>query len=248
MVMSKKQGENISKRQIRKEELRKKERQQRIIVISALVLVVVVFAVVIYVSTRQASINATGGPINKIALQEFKNAKDTTLGDPNAKVKIDVFEDFQCIHCKDYTENVEPQIISQLVDTGRVYYVFHQYPFLDSPDADQSSHRAALASECAAEQNDFWNFKKMLFANYTGVEGEFSEVRLEAFAKLLNLNVTQFKTCLTSAKYQAKLDEGMNLGTSMGVKGTPNIFVNGVSVAPSINEILAAVLKAEQSN
>ncbi len=246
--MSKKQSENISKRQSRKEELRKKERQQQMIVIGAIALVAIVFVAIFIISTQKNTTTASGGPIQKITVKDYKNANGTTIGDPNAKVKIDVFEDFQCIHCKDYTEGIEPLVISQLVDTGRVYYVFHQNPFLDNPTADQASHRAALASECAAEQNNFWNYKSMIFANYTGVEGEYSEAQLIAFANSIKLNADQFKTCLTSAKYQAKVDEGLNLGVKMGVKGTPSIFVNGVSVLPGFDEILQAVKKAEQGS
>jgi protein-disulfide isomerase len=237
--MTKKQIENISKRQSRKEELRKKEQQQKRIVIGAIVLIAIAFAAILFFSLKK------GDTFQKIAIKNYQNANGTAIGDPNAKVKIDVFEDFQCIHCKDFTENVEPLVISQLVDTGRVYYVFHQNPFLDDPNGDQASHRAALASECAAEQNNFWNYKSEVFANYTGKPGEYSEVSLEAFANYLKLNMTQFKQCLTSAKYQAKLDEGLNLGVKMGVKGTPSIFVNGVSVLPGFDEILQAVKKAE---
>jgi protein-disulfide isomerase len=244
--MNKKQSENISKRQSRKEELRKKERQQKMIVIGAVGLIAIVFVAIFIISTQKSALDASGGPIQKITLKDYKNANGTTLGDPNAKVKIDVFEDFQCIHCKDFTESIEPQIIAQLVDTGRVYYVFHQHPFLDQPSADPSSHRAALASECAAEQSNFWNYKNIIFANYTGVDGEYSETRLEAFAKAIKLDTGQFKTCLTEARYQSKLDEGLNLGVKMGVKGTPSVFVNGVSVVPGIDEILQAVQKAEQ--
>jgi protein-disulfide isomerase len=245
--MSKKQSENVSKRQSRREELRKKEQKQRMIVIGAVVLIAIVFVVIFYTSTQQAANKSAGGQIQKITLKDYQNANGTTLGDPNAKIKIDVFEDFQCIHCRDYTEGVEPQVIAQLVDTGRVYYVFHQYPFLDNPNStDQASHRAALASECATEQNNFWNYKSMVFANYTGVEGEYSEVRLQAFAKFIKLDTTLFNTCLAEAKYQSKLDDGLKLGAQMGVKGTPSIFVNGVSVVPGFDEILAAVQKAEQ--
>jgi protein-disulfide isomerase len=244
--MSKKQNENVSKRQSRKEELRKKEQQQQIIVIGAIALIAAVFVAIFITSTQKAAINTTGGPIEKITLKDYKDANGTAIGNPNAKVKIDIFEDFQCVHCKDYSENVEPLVISQLVDTGRVYYVFHQHPFLDAPSADQGSHRAALASECAAEQNNFWNYKSMIFANYTGVDGEFSEARLEAFASFIKLNMDQFKTCMAEARYESKLDEGLNLGQKMGLKGTPSVFVDGVNVIPGFDEILQAVLKAEQ--
>ncbi len=83
--MSKKQNENVSKRQSRKEELRKKERQQQLIVIGAVAFIAIVFVVIFFVSTQKAAINKAGGPIQKIALKEYKNATGTTMGDPNAK-------------------------------------------------------------------------------------------------------------------------------------------------------------------
>jgi protein-disulfide isomerase len=231
--MNKNQSENVSKRQSRKAELRKKERQQQMVVI------VVVFVAIFVISTQS-------NPFQKITLKEYKNANGTAIGDPNAKVKIDVFEDFQCIHCKNYSQDTEPNVISQLVDTGRVYYVFHQNPFLDSPGSDQASHRAAMASECAAEQNNFWNYKSIVFANYTGKPGEYSDAQLQAFANFIKLNMDQFKTCVAESRYQSKLDEGLSLGAKMGVKGTPSIYVNGVFTGPTFEEILQAVLKAEQ--
>jgi protein-disulfide isomerase len=244
--MNKNRSENVSKRQSRKAELRKKERQQQIVVIGAIAVIAIVFVTIFIVSTKNSQINSIAGPIERIKLKDYKNAKGTAIGDPNAKVKIDVFEDFQCIHCKTYSQDTEPNVISQLVDTGRVYYVFHQNPFLDAPSSDQASHRAAMASECAAEQNNFWNYKSIIFANYTGVEGEFSNARLEAFANFIKLNMDQFKTCVAEARFQSKLDEGLSLGAKMGVKGTPSIFVNGVFTNPSFEEIMQAVLKAEK--
>jgi hypothetical protein len=41
----------------------------------------------------------------------------------------------------------------------------------------------------------FWDFKNILFANQTGVQGQFSDGNLEAFAKSIGLNMTQFKAC-----------------------------------------------------
>jgi len=78
------------------------------------------------------------------------------------------------------------------------------------------------------------------------VEGEYSDARLQAFANSIKLNMDQFKTCVAEARYQSKLDEGLNLGVKMGVKGTPSVFVNGVFVTPGFAEIQQAVLKAEQ--
>ncbi len=247
--MPKKQTETLSKRQFRKEELRKKERRQQWIVIGVIAAVAIIFGAVVLISTQTIASNAIGGPIKKITPVAYNNANGAAIGNPNAKVKIDVFEDFQCVHCQDYTLNVEPQVIQQLVDTGQVYYVFHENPFLDDPNlpvAEQSSHQAALASQCAAEQNDFWNYKTLIFTNYGESPGIYNIARLEAFAKSLNLNTAQFNQCLADAKYQTKIDDDLNLGVKMGVKGTPSIFVNGVSALPEFQDILNAVQKAQQ--
>ena len=53
------------------------------------------------------------------------------MGNPNAPVKMDLWEDFQCSGCWSYTKNLEPQILQTYVDTGKVYYTFHFYPFID---------------------------------------------------------------------------------------------------------------------
>jgi protein-disulfide isomerase len=172
------------------------------------------------------------GEFNRITPVDYPNENGTTLGDPNAKVTIDLFEDFQCHACQSYTESIEPQVISQLVATGKAKYVFHQYPFLDDGYADKSSDNAANASECAAEQNRFWDYKAILYANRNGVVGEFNDQRLTAFAESLGLDMNQFNTCYSERRYQDQIDADLQLGKEMDVQGTPSVFVNGENVSP----------------
>jgi protein-disulfide isomerase len=249
--MSKKQGEALSKRQSRKEEIRRKERQQRIITLGALGVAVIVILGLIIVPSIQSAMNP-GGDFERITPGSYPTANRTALGDPNAKVKIDLFEDFQCHACKTYANEIEPDVISQIVDSGSVYYVFHQYPFLDDQSADKGSDRAALASECAADQNRFWDYKKILFSNQTGITGQFSEERLLAFAKSLGLDMATFEPCLKTAQHQDKVDAGIKLGDELGVKGTPSMFVNGIEVSPgqvpTLAQISLAVQQALQGN
>lgn len=249
--MTKKQSDAPSKRQIRKEELRQKQRQQQITTISLLGVAALIILALIIVPSIQRSANP-GGNITEIAAGHYPSADGTRLGDPNSKVKIDLFEDFQCSSCKTYTNQHEGAVIEQIVNAGKAYYEFHQYAFMDSESGDKGSTRAALASECAAEQNRFWDFKKLVFNNQTGVAGQFPDERLIAFAKTLGLDTDQFKTCLETAKYQTNLDAGFKLGQEMGVTGTPSVFVNGKNVSPGMvptfEQILQAVNEASQSN
>ena len=241
--------EGLSKRQARREELKRKERQQRLIVLGSIgvIALVVVIAVVIPMMRNIAN---PAGEFATVEPVTYSNADGVRLGDPNAKVKIEIFEDFKCSSCKVYANSVEPDVIKNLVETGQAYYIFHQYPFLDDDATIKDSDRAAMASACAARQNRFWDYKNILFANQNLVAGEYSDVRLKAFAKALGLDQTQFDACLDNNEAQADVDAGIALGLEKKITGTPSILVNGVDVAPgrvpSFQQIQQAVQAALQ--
>jgi len=239
-----KEKETISKRRTRREELRRKERQQRIIMIVAIILIMGAIIGVIAIPTAKKAGDQSVEFV-QVTPVSYTTANGTTLGNPNSKVVIDVFEDFQCSACVVYTREFEPQVIKEIVESGRAYYVFHQYPFEDDESSGiKESDNAALASECAAEQNRFWDYKNILFANQNQVYGQFSDVRLEAFAKSLGLDMNKFKACYQEKRYQNKLVEGINLGTQFGVRGTPSVFVNGVNISPGLVPTVEVILQA----
>jgi protein-disulfide isomerase len=239
------QSEAPSKRQARKEELKKKERRQRTIMLSAIGLGVLALLALIFIPSMLKSSNPAGEFV-KVTPGVYKNADGTYLGDSSSKVKVDVFSDFQCSACKVYEAEVEPEVISQIVDQSLATYEYHQFPFLDDSSTDKSSDRAALASECASEQGRFWDYKKILFVNQTGIAGQFSDVRLQAFADSLELDMEQFNACLETAKYQSKIEADLALGSEKGVDGTPSVFVNGVNVSPGQIPTFAQILQLVQ--
>jgi protein-disulfide isomerase len=223
--------EGTSKRQARREEIRRKERQQRLVligVIAAVALAIVAFVVIPSI----LSANAPVGEFVKITPGTYTAAEGTAMGDPNAKAKIEIFEDYTCSACKVYSDSVEPQVIQDLVDTGQAYYVFYQFPFLDDKNASKDSDRSANAALCAAEQGRFWDYKKLLFANQTHTVDQFSDKRLVAFAESLGLDMDQFKACYDDSRFQSQINEEMALGRDKGITGTPTVFINGVDIAP----------------
>ncbi len=243
--MAKKQvQETKSKRQQVREERARKARQQRLLVVGAIVLVVALF-VGLLVIPAIARNNAPVGEFTRVTPRSLQNVDGLTMGDPNAPVKMDVFEDFKCSACQGYNENIEPLVISELVDTGKVFYTYRNFPFLDDGLAIKDSDNAAHAVMCAAEQDRFWDYKLILFTNLNFVSGEFSINRLEAFADSLGLDTEQFSQCLDERRFKAEIDSDLSLGQQMGVTGTPSVFVNGVIIkpgfVPSFEEISAAV-------
>ena len=180
-------------------------------------------------------------------------ADGVAAGNPNAKVRIDVYEDFQCPACREYTMALEPQLMRNEVSTGGVYYVFHSFLVIDRATWDspeKESHQAANAAMCAADQNRFWDYHDILFNNWTGENvGDFTDPRLVAYAQSLQLDMRKFNVCFRANSFRAKIDADIAAGAKLGVNGTPSIFVNGVQVTPGFmptyNLILQAVEAAE---
>ena len=236
--------EKKSKRQERREKMRNQAQRSRLTMIGLIVVgaALLVFAVVL---TQKKSVEN----IIAVTPASLPNANGLTLGDPNAKVAIDTFEDFQCPACKNFSESIETAIIQNLVETGKAKYTFHNYPFIDgrSTDSGGESDQAANASMCANEQGRFWDMKTIMYTNWNGEnQGGLSNARLEAMAESIGLDMTAFNNCFDANKYQNDIQADLDLGDQMGVSGTPSVFVNGVRAGqpgyiPTYQEIATAV-------
>lgn len=241
--------EKLSKRQERRAQMRRQQ-QQRLLVIGSIVIgAVLLLAALIWL---QPDNNTAAGEIVTVAPVALPNPDGLSLGDPNAPVTIDVFEDFQCPACKYFTEGVETLVVQDLVASGKARYVFHNYPFLDGDGAGQGgeSDQAANASMCANEQGKFWEMHSALYANLGGENrGGFSNARLQAIAESVGLDMNAFEECFADNKYRAEIQADFDLGRQMGVSGTPTVFVNGVHTGQpgkiaTYEEIVQAVEQA----
>lgn len=147
-------------------------------------------------------------------------ADDHIRGDKNAAVTMIEYSDFECPFCGRVQPALE-QILEEY--DGQVNLVFRHFPLSFHP----SAQKAGEASECAADQNKFWEMHDKMFANQTalGVDS------LKGYAKELGLNTSTFDSCLDSGKYEQKVKDGITDGSKYGVQGTPATFVNGTMVS-----------------
>jgi protein-disulfide isomerase len=184
-------------------------------------------------------------PVGEITLPEFKErpmADGRAMGDPDSPVTIQAFADFQCHSCVNFAFSTEAMIAETYVASGDVYYIFRQYPFIDDTVVGSESDQAASASMCAADQNRFWDYHDILFANWNGAnQGAFSDVRLVAFAEAIDLDMSTFETCFESRTHYDVITQDLELGGQMLVTGTPALFVNGEQVAPGFVPTFAQV-------
>jgi len=145
------------------------------------------------------------------------------LGEEKAKVTIVEFSDFQCPYCARYTTETFPQIEKDYIKTGKVRYIFHNYPLT----FHQYAQKAAEAAECAGNQGKFWEMHDKMFE----IQEKLTVADLKAYATSLGLNSSEFASCLDSGTLKDKVQADLDLGQSVGVEGTPAFFINGKLVA-----------------
>jgi protein-disulfide isomerase len=218
---------------IRGERRKQKQKQQlaTILLVGGGVLVLVVIIVVIALGgNRTPTITTTPIAITPYARLQ---ANGLAMGNPDALVRVDVWEDFQCPMCVQYTQNVERKLVDTYIAEGKVYYVFHQYPFIDRKVGGKESAQSANASMCANEQGRFWDYHDMLYANWKGEgEGAFTDKRLITFAEMLGLDMGAFNSCFNANRYKDQIEKDYQAGITIGVSGTPSVYVNNKYVTP----------------
>lgn len=155
-------------------------------------------------------------------------AKGRKLGDDAAKVKLEVFEDFRCIHCLEFTSDFEQFIVDSYVTPGKVQIQFRYFPL------SQASLPMMVAAECANQQEQFWPYAKKLFLvqaeSYEGgppLAEAFTEAKLKTYADELKLDAAAFAACLaTSAPLDAVAADYREV-QALSLKGTPAFVING---------------------
>lgn len=224
----------LSKRDAIKAQRTRKKRRQRMITLLSIIGVIVVVILIFAWPTIYNSIKPVGSFV-RITPIAYPNENGKSIGNPDAKVKIQIYEDYQCPYCKEFTENDERQLLlSTYITSGEVYYEFMQFPIIDQNVITKESHQAANASMCALEQGQFWPYHDLLYANQGTIEngGAFSNKRLQAFAESLGLNMGEFNQCFSSDKYSAEIQADYQMGVAAGVTSTPTLVLNGKILGP----------------
>jgi protein-disulfide isomerase len=157
-------------------------------------------------------------------------------GDPNAPVKVIEYSDYQCPACANFVQTLSPFITQTYVETGRVQFIYHEYPLPQHANGP----KAAEAARCAGDQGKFWQMHDVLFTNQREWSGLGSASnRFIAYARALELDEGQFTSCLNDGKYTDAINAARDAANAANVSSTPTFLVNGQPV-PS-NQLTAAI-------
>lgn len=148
--------------------------------------------------------------------------KDNFLGVEDAPVTIIEYSDFQCPFCGKFYQQTEPQLISEYVDTGKVKFIYKHFPLAQH----QYAQKAAEASECAADQDKFWEYHNKLFENQNALVTP----ALKKYASDIGLDTAKFNACLDSGTMASRVRSDLEEGQRRGISSTPSFFVNGAKI------------------
>lgn len=210
-------------------------------IIAAVVAVLLLAGIVIGgVVWTNASKNSTAG--QTITPQTVGAALDSVgerqgasvvSGKADAKVKLDIYEDFLCPYCAQLQQSYGDQI-EQQIQAGKLRVTYHMIPLLtthsDPPGYSLDSANAAL---CAADEGKFTAFHDSLYKDQPK-EGErgFDNSQLIKLGQDLGITSPQFPTCVNAGTYNQQLNAALQeTAQNPNFHGTPAVFHNGTPVA-----------------
>ncbi len=144
-------------------------------------------------------------------------------GDPEAKIAVVEFSDFQCPYCGRAVTLLD-QISKTYGDQVRI--VFKHLPLGMHPKAP-AAHAAA---EAAHRQGKFWQMHDKIFAN----QAEMSPEKYRQYAKEIGLDLARFDRDVADASLKQRIDADAAEAERLGVTGTPAFFVNGRYLAGAV--------------
>jgi protein-disulfide isomerase len=172
---------------------------------------------------------------------------DMTLGNKNAPITIYEYASLTCSHCAEFSKDTFPEVKKNYIDTGKVYYVFRDFPF------DPVATAAFMLAHCAGPDR-YFGFVDVLFA--TQAQWAFVDTPMDGLKKIARqggFSDESFEACM---KNQQIFDHVKAVATraaqTFGVRSTPTFFINGEKVEGAIpykdfDEILKKKLSGDNS-
>ena len=148
---------------------------------------------------------------------------------------IDIYEDFQCPVCAQFTQLNGPYIES-LIAEKKATVVYHTLSFL-GPE----SVNAANAAACAADDGKFLEYHRLLMMNQKPENsGGWSNNFLASLGQTAGITSQKFSSCVNKGDYLGWVSNVAAAGANANVNSTPTVFVNGKEIDRNASEYFDA--------
>jgi protein-disulfide isomerase len=172
-------------------------------------------------AAAQASPQASPETTQQIVRYDVPVDDDPSIGPDDAPITIVEFSDYECPYCRSWHNDVFARLQDEYPQQVRL--VYRDFP-LSSIHANAVP--AAVAANCANEQDKFWPFHDNLFSMELGLSDE----AYQEYASRLGMNVQAFLECMESDRYQTEVQADYQFASDLGVRSTPTFFINGIAV------------------
>ncbi len=180
-----------------------------------------------------------------VDVSKVKTAGEPFIGNPNARITIAYWFDYQCPFCKQNEQNTMPQIITDYVNTGKAKIVFKDFEFL-GPDSQTLGQTGRAVWEVAPDK--FYQWHKAVYDN-SGTEntGWATAAKIRSITEgVLGVATTNQVLALVASKgseYQKAMDADKAEGSAFGINGTPGFIIGKqlVSGAQPYAQLKAAI-------
>ncbi|MFW6042445.1 MAG: thioredoxin domain-containing protein [Chloroflexota bacterium] len=172
-------------------------------------------------------------------------------GDPAAPVVLEEFSDYQCPFCSRFFRQTLPSLEENQIASGEVVLVYYDFPIAQIHPQAPAAHEAA---HCAGQEGAlaYWAMHDILFDNIEEWSGSNDATSIfSRYASELNLDETQFDSCLDEGTFEARVQAGLERGAQRGVNSTPSFFLNdqrlvGAQPLQVFDEAIATVLDGRE--
>ncbi|MDX2308964.1 MAG: DsbA family protein [Hyphomicrobium sp.] len=168
---------------------------------------------------------APKGPL-EVPVDELMKSTDLpelAIGPADAKVTVVEYASMTCGHCKNFHTGVYPELKKKYIDTGKIRFVFREFPL------DPRAFAASMLARCAGGEKTF-----PLISALFDLQADWAFVKEDPTPKLMEIvkqaGFTQetFDKCLTDQALLDKLSANRTRASEVfGVSSTPTFFING---------------------
>lgn len=150
-----------------------------------------------------------------------KIMQDRVLGKADAPVTMIEYASYTCPHCAHYANDISPEVKKQLIDTGKVKFIFREFPI------DGVALKASMMVRCAPEDK-FYDLMEVIFKNQERwITSEDPSKALMQYGNLAGMDDERINACVNNEELQNVLLKNMqDAQTKYNIKATPSFVFN----------------------
>jgi protein-disulfide isomerase len=171
----------------------------------------------------------TNTPTDQADLMKPGPLGEETLGDPKAPVTVIEYASMTCPHCAHFSMTTFPELKKRYIDTGKVYYIFREFPL------DELATAGSMLARCAGNDN-YFPLIETLFASQRDWVIQRPRAPMLAIWKQTGKSEEAFDACLANQQMAQDIEKVRgDASTKFKVQSTPTFFINGKMVSGDIS-------------